>query len=195
MVLSDLAGEGIDDSEPHPFQWVDRTGDQQISGGTEHGRGQRVPTNGSEISDSGELPPIQVPESNRSPSRVTWSLCEIEWMRECPQLTVTGKRSLVDLGDTVASDLQSGVPPHHHLLVHSVYHNTAGQEPRIEDPLLGVDYFEFAPFSCKFSFLVSYSFLLISWVNCHQIENFQCLNISPGREEFRTHLGFILSPL
>ena len=55
---------------------------------------------------------------------------------------------------------------------------------------VGKFYFEFAPFSCKFSFLLSFSFLLISWVNCHQIENFQCLNISPGREEFRTH-GFI----
>ena len=61
--------------------------------------------------------------------------------------------------------------------------------------VFGKFYFEFAPFSCKFLFLLSFSFLLITWVNCHQIESFQCINISPGREKFETHLGFILGPL
>ena len=43
--------------------------------------------------------------------------------------------------------------------------------------------------------ITEYPVMKYSWVNCHQIENFQCINISPGREKFETHLGFILSPL
>ena len=47
---------------------------------------------------------------------------------------------------------------------------------------------------CNFSFLLVFSFLAVDWVKINQIENFKRLNISPGREEFKTHLDFIIGP-